>query len=171
MYIDKSVHKWKYQVGDRTLEPGLFDHYRAIIQRQIFYRRYDGLGQPFYVAQEEFFGELGDPFYLTFDTTLSRGYPAYVWVDAVEFEKASSLDFRPPEELVPVVLAKAQLCVAKQVLYSVLKQTDCDSLTRWLYTNERWNRQLAATVGGLVLTTLAFAVVDSFGPQKRRRRY
>ena len=170
MYIDKSDHNWKYQAGDRTLEPGLFDHYRAIIQRQIFYRRYDAWGQPFYIAQEQFFGEQGDPFYLTFDTTLSRGYPAYTWVNAVEFENASSLDFRPPAELVPVVLSKAQLCVEQPVPYSVLKQTDCDSLTRWLYTNERWNRQLAATVGGLVLTTLVFAVVDSFGPQKRRRR-
>jgi hypothetical protein len=37
-----------------------------------------------------------------------------------------------------MVLAKAQICVNQQVPYSVLKQTDCDSLTRWLYTDERW---------------------------------
>lgn len=170
MYIEKSAHEWKYEVGDRTLEPGVFDHYRAIIQRQIFYRRYDAWGQPFYTAEEQFFGEQGEPSYLTFDTTLSRGYPAYSWVNAVEFEKTSGLDFRPPAEFVPMVLAKAQVCVEQQVPYSVLKQTDCDSLTRWLYTNERWNRQLATTVGGLVLTTLVFAFVDSLEPQKRRRR-
>ncbi|HTW67614.1 MAG TPA: hypothetical protein VME17_23520 [Bryobacteraceae bacterium] len=95
--------------------------------------------------------------------------PAYSWVNAVEFEETSSLDFRPPAEFVPMVLAKAQVCVEQQVPYSVLKQTDCDSLTRWVYMDERWNRQLATTVGGLVLATLVFAVVDSFGPQKRRR--
>src|ERR1035441_979282 len=89
IYIEKSGHEWKYEVGDRT-----------IIQRQIFYRRYDAWGQPFYTAEEECFGEKGEPFYLTFDTTLSRGYPAYTWVSAAEFEKTSSLDFRPPTELV-----------------------------------------------------------------------
>jgi len=171
MYIGNSVHKWKYEVGDRTLEPGLFDHYRTIIQKQILYRRHDAWGQPFYAAEARCFGEQGEPFYRTFDTTLSRGYPAYTWVNAVEFEKTSGLDFRPPAELVPMVLAKAQVCVEQQVLYSVLKQTDCDSLTRWLYTDERWNRQVATTVGGAILATLVFAVVDSFGPQKRRRRY
>lgn len=169
MYIEKSGYQWKYDVGDRTLETGLFDHYRTIIRRQIFYRRYDAWGQPFYAAEEQFFGEQGEPFYCTFDTTLSRGYPAYSWVSADEFERASSLDFRPPAEFVPMVLAKAQVCVDQQVPYSVLKQTDCDSLTRWLYTNERWNRQLATTVGGAVLATLFFAVVDTFGPKKRRR--
>jgi hypothetical protein len=170
MYIEKSGHEWKYEVGDRTLEAGLFDHYRTIVQRQIFYRRYDVWGQPFYTAEEQYFGEQGEPFYLTFDTTLSRGYPAYTWVNTIEFEKTSSLDFRPPTELVPVVLAKAQICVNQQVPYSVLKQTDCDSLTRWLYTDERWNRQVATTVGGAVLATLVLALVDGLGPQKRRRR-
>jgi hypothetical protein len=92
-------------------------------------------------------------------------------VSAAEFEKTSSLDFRPPTELVPMVLARAQVCVDRQVPYSVLKQTDCDSLTRWLYTDERWNRQVATTVGGAVLATLVFAFVDTFGPKKRRRRY
>jgi hypothetical protein len=169
MYIEKASHDWKYEVGDRTLEAGLFDHYRAIIQRQIFYRRYDAWGQPFYAAEEQFIGEQGEPFYFTFDTTLSRGYPAYLWVSAIEFEKKSSLDFRPPAEFVPMVLAKAHVCVEQQVPYSVLQQTDCDSLTRWLYTDERWNRQLATTVGGFVLATLVFAAIDSFGPQKRRR--
>ena len=67
-----------------------------------------------------------------------------------------------------MALAKAQVCVDHKVPYSVLKQTDCDSLTRWLYTNERWNRQLATTVGGAVLATLVFALVDTFGPKKRR---
>jgi len=61
-----------------------------------------------------------EPFYLTFDTTLSCGYPAYSWVSAVEFEKTSSLDFMPPVEFVPMVLAKAQACVEQQVPYSVL---------------------------------------------------
>ena len=107
---------------------------------------------------------------LTFDTNLTRGYPAYTWVSAVEFEHQSSLDFRPPSELVPIVLAKAQLCVDQQVPYSVLNQTDCDSLTRWLYTNERWNKQLATTLGGAVIATIAVALVDSFKPQKRYRR-
>jgi hypothetical protein len=41
MQIEKPVHQWKYQAGDRTLETGLFDHYRAIIDRQVFYRQYD----------------------------------------------------------------------------------------------------------------------------------
>jgi hypothetical protein len=169
MYVEKASRDWNYEVGDRTLETGLFDHYRAIIQRQIFYRRYDAWGQPFYAAQEQFIGEQGELFYFTFDTTLSRGYPSYSWVNAIEFEKKSSLDFRPPAEFVPMVLAKAHVCVEQQVPYSVLQQTDCDSLTRWLYTDERWNRQLATTVGGFVLATLVFAVIDSFGPQKRRR--
>src|SRR5580693_3860557 len=96
MYIEKSGHEWQYEVGDRTLEAGLFDHYRTIVQRQIFYRRYDAWGQPFYAAGEQCFGEQGEPFYFTFDTTLSRGYPAYTWVSAAEFEKTSILDFRPP---------------------------------------------------------------------------
>jgi hypothetical protein len=46
MYIEKSSCEWKYEIGDRTLEAGIFEHYRAIIQRQIFYRRYDAWGQP-----------------------------------------------------------------------------------------------------------------------------
>jgi hypothetical protein len=66
-----------------------------------------------------------------------------------------------------MVLAKAQVCAEQQVPYSVLKQTDCDSLTRRLYTNERWNRQVATTVW--FSPRYRFAVVDSFGPQKRRR--
>ncbi|HLG95295.1 MAG TPA: hypothetical protein VKX49_03170 [Bryobacteraceae bacterium] len=169
MYISKSTHEWKYEVGDRTLESSLFAHYRAIIQRRLFYRCYDAWGQPFYSEQEPVFGGQGDPFYLTFDTNLTRGYPAYTWVDAVEFEKQSSLDFRPPLELVPSVLAKAQLCVDQQVPYSVLQQTDCDSITRRLYTNERWNKQLATVVGSAALATLAVAIVDSLKPQKRRR--
>jgi hypothetical protein len=170
MYIKNPVHEWKYELGDRTLEPRLFDHFRTIIQRQIFYQRYDVYGQPFYAQDRAFFGEQGEPFYLTFDTSLSRGYPAFTWVSAVEFENKSSLDFRPPADLVPVVLARAEVCVQQQVPYSVLNQTDCDSLTRWLYTDERWNRQLATTIGSLVLGTLAFAIVDTLGPQKRPRR-
>ena len=170
MYIHENQCEWKYEVGDRTLEPGLFDHYRTIVGSQVFYLRYDAHGQAFYEATPRFWGEPGQAFYLTFDTSLRRGYPAYTWVDAAEFEKKSNLDFRPPAELVPTVLAKAGLCVQMRLPYSVPKQTDCDSLTRWLYTNERWNKQMATTVGGLVLSTLAFAIADSIAPQKHRRR-
>jgi hypothetical protein len=169
MHFEKSAHDWKYEIGDRTLEAGFFNHYRAIVQRQLFYRRFDVLGRPFHEAEEQFFGEQGEPFYNTFDTTLSRGRPAYTRVNAVEFEEKSSLDFRPALEFVPIVLAKAQACVEQQVPYSILNQTDCDSLTRWLYTNERWNRQVAASVGVLVLATLVCAVVDGLRPAKRRR--
>jgi hypothetical protein len=170
MYINNPSHKWKHEAGDRTVEPGLFDHYRTIVNRRIVFKRHNVYGQLFYAKDRAFFVEQGEPFYFTFDTSLSRGYPAYTWVSAVEFENKSSLDFRPPADFVPVVLAKAQACVEQQVPYSVLNQTDCDSLTRWLYTNERWNKQVAATIGRLVLGTLAFAVVETFGPQKRRRR-
>lgn len=132
MYIDNPQHDWRYEVGDRTVELGLFDHYRTIVQRQVFYRRQDAYGQPFYVESPALFGEAGEPFYLTFYTSLSRGFPAYTWVGALEFEGKSNLDFRPPAEFVPVVLARAAICVQQQVPYSVLNQTDCDSLTRWL---------------------------------------
>jgi hypothetical protein len=170
MYIKSPSDEWKYEVGDRTLEPGLFHHYRTIINRQVFYKRQDVYGQAFFAEDQAFFGEQGEPFYLTFDTSLSRGHPAYTWVGAVEFENKSSLDFRPPANFVQVVLAKAQVCVERQVPYSVFNQTDCDSLTRWLYTNERWNKQLATTIGSVVLGTLALAIVDTLvGPQKRRR--
>jgi hypothetical protein len=54
----------------------------TVIGRQIFYRRCDAWGQPFYTAEEQYFGEQGEPFYITFDTTLSRGYPAYAWVNS-----------------------------------------------------------------------------------------
>jgi hypothetical protein len=170
MYIQKPSHAWKYEVGDRTLEQGFFDHYRTIIERKIFYRRYDPWGRSFYAAQENPFScELGEAFYLTFDTTLSRGHAGYVWVDAASFESGSSLDFRPDPELVPIVLARAKFCVEQGIPYSVLERTDCDSLTRWLYTDERWNRQLVTTAGGLLLAAVAFAFVNSLGPEKRRR--
>jgi hypothetical protein len=90
-------------------------------------------------------------------------------INVVEFESKSSLDFRPPPNFVPVMPAKAQVCVEQQVLYSVLNQTDFDSLTRWLYTNERWNKQIATTIGSVVLGTLSFAIIDTLGPQKRWR--
>lgn len=47
--------------------------------------------------------------------------------------------------------------------------TNCDSLTRWLYADERWNRQLVTVAGGLLLGAVAVAFVNSFGPQQRRR--
>jgi hypothetical protein len=170
MYFRKPSHPWKYEVGDRTLEPGFFDHYRTIIESKIFYRRYDPWGQPFYVEQENpFSGEQGEALYLTFDTTLGRGHAGYEWIDAVPFESRSSLDIRPAAELVPSVLARAQYCVEQGVPYSVLDRTDCDSLTRWLYTDERWNRQLVTVAGGLFLGALAVAFVNSFGSEQQSR--
>jgi hypothetical protein len=169
MYIQKPSHAWKYEAGDRTLEPGLFDHYRTIIERRIVYRRYDPWGQPFYAEEgNPFSSERGEAFYLTFDTRLSRGHAAYEWIDAVAFETESSLDFRPAAESVPAVLARARYCVEQGIPYSVLERTDCDSLTRWLYTDERWNRQLVTVAGGLILGAVAAACVSSFGPQQSR---
>jgi hypothetical protein len=142
------VESWKYQSGEWVVEPGLPDHHLRIVQQVL---------------------DANDVrWYSIFDTSLRDSYGDYRRRQANELEPKSRLKSRPEPEEVPAVLERTAFC--RGIEWSVLAQTDCESLQGWIHSgneNDRWSPQVWIAIGAGVLSAIALAN----GQSKQRRNY
>jgi hypothetical protein len=140
--------KWPYLPGDLISTPGflnLWTHWGIVV--------------------ENTYHEDWRPVTRVFDTTLTRGFSGFTALEAFEGGNGSKLEVRPAPALVRGILERTSRCVG--VPYSLLKQTDCESLTRLIFSGEQWSGQVNfwLTLG---LASVVVALLNQ--PEKRRKR-
>jgi hypothetical protein len=148
MYPFTELPRFKYRDGDWVKERGFPEHHLRIMY---FFESDDGRR-----------------LYMTYDTTLKRGYSDYELRDANQLEANSDLVQHADNDMhLQYILARCQ--ASQHIKYSIPGRTDCESLQRFIQTGDeadRWCPQLWKYIAIAAVGAFFFSVIN----QNSKRR-